>query len=213
MTDTERANAEHDGFETRAIHAGQPPDPATGAVVPPITLSSTFAQAEVGVDVLFDYARSGNPTRRAYEECVASLEGADHGLAFASGMAAEDAVLRVLRPGDRVLLPNDAYGGTFRLVSKLLAPMGVEWSAVDLTDLDALARDWADDTSMVWVETPTNPALTIIDIAGVVAVAHGAARASSSTTRSPPRISSGRSNSAPTRWCTPPPSIWAATPT
>ncbi|MFI5052753.1 MAG: cystathionine gamma-synthase [Acidimicrobiia bacterium] len=161
-----------DGFETRAIHAGQPPDPSTGAVVPPITLSSTFVQEEVGAEVEFDYGRAGNPTRRAYEECVASLEGAEHGFAFASGMAAEDAVLRALRPGDRVLLPKDAYGGTFRLVSKLLAPMGVAWSAVDLTDLEALAKEWSDDIRMVWVETPTNPALTIVDIAGVAEVAH-----------------------------------------
>ena len=161
-----------DGFETRAIHAGQPPDPATGAVVAPITLSTTFAQPTVGAEVPFDYARAGNPTRHAYEECVASLEAGAHGLAFASGMAAEDAVLRALVPGDRVVLPSDAYGGTFRLVSKLLAPMGVAWSAVDLTDLDALARDWVDDTRMVWVETPTNPALTIVDIAAVAAIAH-----------------------------------------
>ncbi len=160
------------GFETRAIHDGQAPDPATGAVVPPISLSSTFVQQEVGKHAGFEYARSGNPTRRAYEECLASLEGAVHGFAFASGMAAEDAVLRLLEPGQGVIIPDDAYGGTFRLVSKVLAPSGIEWAVADLTDLDALARDWPDGTALVWVETPTNPALTIVDILGVCAVAH-----------------------------------------
>jgi cystathionine gamma-synthase len=161
-----------EGFETRAIHAGQPPDPATGAVVPPLNLSSTFRQVEVGEHQGFEYARSGNPTRRAYEECLASLEGAAHGFAFASGMAGEDAVLRLLVPGQRVVIPDDAYGGTFRLVSEVLARAGVEWSIADLTDLDSLAREWRDDTALVWVETPTNPGLTVIDIAAVAALAH-----------------------------------------
>ncbi len=166
------APAPGDGFETRAIHVGQPPDPATGAVVTPITLSSTFVQEEVGKHAGYEYARSGNPTRRAYEECLASLEGAVHGFAFASGMAAEDAVLRLLAPGQRVVIPDDAYGGTFRLVSKVLAPAGVEWSVADLTDLDALARDWPDGAALVWVETPTNPTLTVVDVLGVCALAH-----------------------------------------
>ena len=161
-----------DGFETRAIHDGQPPDPVTGAVVPPITLSSTFVHEEVGKHAGYEYARSGNPTRRAYEECLASLEGADDGFAFASGMAAEDAVLRLLAPGQRVIIPDDAYGGTFRLVSKVLAPAGIEWTVADLTDLDALAVAWPDGTAMVWVETPTNPALTIVDVVGISALAH-----------------------------------------
>jgi cystathionine gamma-synthase len=160
------------GFETRAIHAGQAPDPATGAVVPPITLSSTFAHASVGEHLGFEYARSGNPTRRAYEECVASLEGAAHGFAFASGMAAEDAVLRLLSPGERVVLPNDAYGGTFRLVARVLGPAGLEYSVLDHGNLEACARDWPDGTSMVWIESPTNPALSIVDIAGLADLAH-----------------------------------------
>ena len=160
------------GFETRAIHEGQAPDPATGAVVPPISLSSTFVHEEVGKHAGFEYARSDNPTRRAYEECLASLEGAAYGFGFASGMAAEDAVLRLLAPGQRVVIPDDAYGGTFRLVSKVLAPAGIEWTVADLTDLDALARDWPDGTALVWVETPTNPALTIVDVLGVCALAH-----------------------------------------
>jgi cystathionine gamma-synthase len=160
------------GFETRAIHVGQPPDPATGAVVTPITLSSTFAQDAVGEHQGFDYSRAGNPTRQAYEECLASLEGADFGFAFASGMAAEDAVLRLLAPGQRVVIPDDAYGGTFRLVSQVFAPAGVVWSVADLTAVDELARDWPDGTALVWVETPTNPALTIVDLAAVAALAH-----------------------------------------
>ncbi|HEX5586168.1 MAG TPA: cystathionine gamma-synthase [Acidimicrobiia bacterium] len=162
----------HDRFETRAIHTGQEPDPTTGAVVPPLSLSSTFVQSAVGEHAGFEYARSANPTRLAYEECLASLEGAARGFAFASGMAAEDAILRTLAPGDRVLLPNDAYGGTFRLVSKVLAPAGLEWGAADLTDIDALASRWVDGTRIVWVESPTNPALTVVDIAAVCEIAH-----------------------------------------
>jgi cystathionine gamma-synthase len=161
-----------DRFETRAIHAGQEPDPTTGAVVPPLSLSSTFVQSAVGEHSGFEYARSANPTRQAYEECLASLEGAARGFAFASGMAAEDAVLRLLAAGDRVLLPDDAYGGTFRLVSKVLAPTGLQWGSADLTDIDALASGWVDGTRMVWVESPTNPTLTIVDIAAVCEVAH-----------------------------------------
>jgi len=161
------------GFATRAVHVGQEPDPATGAVVPPLSLSTTFAQSEVGVHQGFEYARSGNPTRQALETCVASLEGARHGLAFASGLAAEDNVLRLLQPGQRILLGNDAYGGTFRLISKVYGPVGYPWTAVDLTDLAALERDWPDDTAMVWLETPTNPLLTCVDIAAVAQIAHG----------------------------------------
>ena len=160
------------GFDTRAIHAGQPPDPVTGAVVTPISLATTFAQEEVGKHGGFEYARSDNPTRRAYETCLASLEGAAHGLAFASGLAAEDAVLRLLRPGDHIVIPNDAYGGTFRLVARVHAPAGIEWSAADLGDPAALEAVWRDSTRMVWIETPTNPMLAVVDIAQVAATAH-----------------------------------------
>ena len=160
------------GFETRAIHAGQHPDPTSGAVVTPITLSTTFAQEGVGNHKGFEYSRSGNPTRAALEACVASLEKANHGFAFASGLAAEDNVLRVLHQGDRVLLGNDAYGGTFRLISKVWEPLGFPWSAVDLTDIDSLAADWPSDTRMVWLETPTNPLLTCIDIEAIASLAH-----------------------------------------
>src|SRR4051794_28363185 len=157
------------GFETRAVHAGQPPDAATGAVVAPISLSTTFAQSAVGEHQGYEYARSGNPTRAALEACVASLEGAAHGLAFASGLAAEDNVLRLLAPGDRILLGNDAYGGTYRLIARVFGPAGYPFSTVDLTDPDA---DWPADTRMVWLETPTNPLLTCIDIAAVAERAH-----------------------------------------
>ena len=159
-------------FETLAIHAGQPPDVATGAVVPPISLATTFAQREVGVHQGYEYSRSGNPTRTAVEQQVAALEVARHGLAFASGLAAEDNVLRLLRQGQRVLLGNDAYGGTFRLISKVWQPLGFPWTAVDLSDLDALVASWPSDTGMVWLESPTNPLLTCFDIEAIASVAH-----------------------------------------
>jgi cystathionine gamma-synthase len=162
-----------DEFETRTVHAGQEPDLATGAVVPPITLASTFVQDAVGDDRGYEYARSANPTRAALETCVAELEGAEHGLAFASGMAAEDATLRAaLTAGDHVIIPADAYGGTYRLVARLYEPAGVAWTAVDHSDLDAIAGAWRDETKLVWVETPTNPLLTVVDIAGVAKLAH-----------------------------------------
>jgi cystathionine gamma-synthase len=169
-------------FATRAIHAGQDPEPTTGAVVTPISLSTTFAQEGVGGHKGFEYSRSGNPTRTALETQVASLEMAHHGLAFASGLAAEDNILRLLRPGQRILLGNDAYGGTFRLIAKVWEPLGFPWTAVDLTDLDALRNDWPDDrgaggagdggVGMVWLETPTNPLLTCFDIEAIAEIAH-----------------------------------------
>jgi cystathionine gamma-synthase len=164
---------ERDEFETRAVHAGSEPDRATGAIVPPISLASTFAQEAVGEHRGYEYARSANPTRTALETCIAELEGAAHGLAFASGMAAEDAILRAtLGPGDHVIIPADAYGGTYRLVKQVYEPAGITWSAVDLADVDALAQAWRDETKLVWVETPTNPLLTVVDIAAAATVAH-----------------------------------------
>jgi cystathionine gamma-synthase len=160
------------GFETLAIHAGQPPDSSTGAVVTPISLSTTFAQSEVGVHQGYEYSRSGNPTRTAVERQIAALERARHGLAFASGLAAEDNVLRLLEPGRRVLLGNDAYGGTFRLIAKVWTPLGVMWTAVDLSDPAAVAATWPDDVGMVWLETPTNPLLTCFDIEAIAELAH-----------------------------------------
>jgi cystathionine gamma-synthase len=161
------------GFETLAVHAGSEPDPATGAVVLPISLSTTFAQEGVGGHKGWEYARSGNPTRAALEACLAALEGARHGFAFASGLAAEDAVLRLLRPGEGIVLGDDAYGGTYRLIDKVYAPAGYPWVARDLTDPDALARDWPAGTRLVWIETPTNPALRVVDIEAVAEIAHG----------------------------------------
>ncbi len=161
-----------DGFETRAIHAGQEPDPGTGAVVPPISLATTFAQDAVGKHRGYEYSRSANPTRTALETCVASLEGARHGLAFASGLAAEDAILRTLDPGDHLIIPNDAYGGTFRLVARVHERHGISWTACDLRDPGALAQAWRAETRMVWIETPTNPLLSIIDIAATAQLAH-----------------------------------------
>lgn len=158
------------GFETAAIHAGQEPDPVTGAVVTPISLSTTFQQAQVGQHRGYEYSRSGNPTRTAYETQVAALEGAAHGLAFASGLAAEDNVLRLLTTGERVLLGNDAYGGTYRLISKVHTQLA--WSAVDLLDVDGLAAAWPDDTKLIWLETPTNPMLRCFDIEAIAAIAH-----------------------------------------
>jgi cystathionine gamma-synthase len=160
------------GFETRAIHAGQEPDPATGAVSTPIYQTSTFAQDAVGKHRGYEYSRSGNPTRTALERCLASLEGAPYGFAFASGLAATDAVLRTLRPGEHVVIPRDAYGGTWRLVHDVFAPMGVHFDAVDLDDPVALAAAWRDTTRLVWVESPTNPLLAIVDIAAVAEYAH-----------------------------------------
>ncbi|MDQ2754908.1 MAG: cystathionine gamma-synthase [Actinomycetota bacterium] len=167
MNPEQPATHRHQGFETLAIHAGQPPDPLTGAVVPPISLATTFAQAAVGEHHGFEYSRSGNPTRHALETCLASLESARHGLAFASGLAAEDAVLHLLVPGDHVIIPNDAYGGTWRLISRVHAARGVESTAVHLSDLDAVADAWQPSTRMVWAESPSNPLLNIVDIAGL----------------------------------------------
>jgi cystathionine gamma-synthase len=159
------------GFETRAVHAGQDPDPATGAVVPPISLATTFAQSAVGEHQGYEYGRTGNPTRAGLETAIAALEGGAQGLAFASGMAAEDAVLR-LAPEPRVLLGRDAYGGTFRLVDKVHRPVGASWETADLADLDRLAGNWPDGITQVWIETPTNPTLDIVDIAAVADLAH-----------------------------------------
>jgi cystathionine gamma-synthase len=173
MADDVFADAEVWGFETRAIRAGQPHDPTSGAVVTPISLATTFVQEEVGVHRGYEYSRTGNPTRSALQACLASLEGAAHGLAFGSGMAAEDTLLRTLGPGDHIVLGNDAYGGTFRLISAVLAPMGIEWSAADLTDPAALGEAMRPATKVVWAETPTNPLLTVIDLAAIAEVAHG----------------------------------------
>jgi cystathionine gamma-synthase len=162
------------GFETLAIHAGQEPDAATGAVVPPIFQTSTYAQDAVGAPRLgYEYSRSGNPTRDALQDCLAALEGGRRALTFASGLAAEDALLRALcRPGDHVVIPGDAYGGTYRLFARVAEPWGLSFSTAPETDIDAVRAAIRDNTKLLWVETPTNPLLNIADLAGLAQVAH-----------------------------------------
>ncbi|MDX3225964.1 cystathionine gamma-synthase [Streptomyces sp. ME19-01-6] len=175
--------APHDGaghsaqsFETLAIHAGQEADPLTGAVVPPIYQVSTYKQDGVGgLRGGYEYSRSANPTRTALEENLAALEGGRRGLAFASGLAAEDCLLRALLvPGDHVVIPNDAYGGTFRLFSKVAERWGVEWSVADTSDPAAVRAELRPRTKVIWVETPSNPLLGITDIAAVADIARTA---------------------------------------
>ena len=165
------------GFSTRAIHAGQRPDAGNGAVAPAIWATSTYAQDGVGgLRSGFEYSRSANPTRTALEECLAALEGGRHGFAFASGLAAEDTLLRAVgAPGGHAVIPDDAYGGTYRLFAKVHEPWGLEHTPTDLTDLDALAAAVRPgQTKVVWVETPTNPLLGVADIAAIAEIAHTA---------------------------------------
>ncbi|GAA3528768.1 cystathionine gamma-synthase [Aeromicrobium flavum] len=164
------------GFSTRAIHAGQEPDPRTGAVNVPIYASSTFAQDGVGgMREGFEYARTGNPTRRALEANLASLDGGTYGRAFSSGMAATDTALRaILRPGDHLVIPDDAYGGTFRLIDKVFSQWGIDHAPVAVNDPEAIAAAITDRTKLVWLETPTNPLLNIADIAAAAEAAHAA---------------------------------------
>jgi cystathionine beta-lyase/cystathionine gamma-synthase len=163
---------ERSGFATRAIHAGQPPDPATGAVTVPIYQTSTFAQQGVGTHKGYEYARTGNPTRSALEQCIAALEGGRHGLAFASGMAAESAVMQLLEPGAHTVAVDDLYGGTYRLFRRVLQPMGLSFAFVDGTDLKAVEDAISDRTRMVWLESPTNPLLKLVDIEAISRLAH-----------------------------------------
>lgn len=161
-----------DGFATRAIHAGQDPEPITGAVTVPIFQTSTFAQRGVGEHTGYEYARTGNPTRTALETCLAALEGAERCVAFASGLAAEDAVFRLLSPGDHVVMADDVYGGTWRQIAQVHTRFGIEVSAVDLSDLDAVRAALRPTTRLVWAETPSNPLLKILDLAALAELAH-----------------------------------------
>ena len=165
-------NFDDAGFATRAIHVGQEPDPQTGAVITPVYQTSTFAQSAVGTHKGWDYARSGNPTRDALQEVMASLESARHGFAFASGLAGCDAVLRTLAPGDHVILANDVYGGTYRQFKRVHEPWGLQFDPVDLSDHEAVAGAWREATKMLWIEKPTNPLLSIFDIAALAKLAH-----------------------------------------
>ncbi len=177
------------GFDTLAIHAGQEPDPGTGSVVVPIYQTSTYKQDGVGgLRGGYEYSRSANPTRTALETCLAALEAGSRGLAFASGLAAEDCLLHAaLQPGDHVLVPDDAYGGTFRLFARVLSRWGLRYDAVPLSDLDAVRAAVRPDTAMIWAETPTNPLLAIADIAGLATLAreHGALLVVDNTFASP----------------------------
>ena len=159
------------GFGTLAIHAGQDPDPATGAVMTPIYQTSTFAQASPGEHRGYDYSRSDNPTRTAYQTCLAALEGAKHALAFSSGLAATDAILHQLRPGDHVVASDDGYGGTFRIFDKVYRKHGIDFTFVDLRDHAKAEAAFKPTTKLLWLETPTNPMLKILDIATLTAMA------------------------------------------
>ena len=156
-----------DHFETLAIHAGQPPDPETGAVMTPIYQTSTYAQVGVGRHKGYEYSRTGNPTRTALQESIAALEGAKHGLAFASGMAAIDTIIRTFNPGDHVLVAGDVYGGTFRLFDKEYTRFGLEFGYVNVADPAAIKAALTPKTRMLWLETPTNPYLGIADLAAI----------------------------------------------
>src|SRR5947209_6336590 len=161
-----------DGFATRAIHVGQEPDAATGAVIVPIYQTSTYAQSEVGVHKGFDYSRTANPTRAALEACLASLDNGRYGLAFASGMAAEDTLLHLFATGDHVVACDDVYGGTFRLFHRVLERCGLRFTFVDATRIENVAAAIEDHTRLIWLESPTNPLLKLIDITAVADLAH-----------------------------------------
>ncbi|MER3405869.1 MAG: cystathionine gamma-synthase [Chloroflexota bacterium] len=160
-------------FETRAIHVGQDPDPATGAIITPIYQTSTYVQEGVGVHKGYEYSRTDNPTRTALQHVLASLEGGAWALAYASGLAATQNVFYLLRPGDHVLLSDDAYGGTYRLVARVIANYGITFSLVDMSDLAAVEAALRPETRMVWVETPTNPYLKIVDLRRVADLVRG----------------------------------------
>ena len=175
------------GFSTRAIHAGQAPDPSTGAIMTPVYLTSTYVQESPGVHKGWEYSRTHNPTRRAFENCLASLEGGTHGFAFASGCAATTTVLHLLQQGDHVIAGDDMYGGTFRLFERVLKLHGLDFSYVDLTNPEAFAKAIKPNTKMVWLETPTNPTMKLVDIKKIAIEAkkHGILTAVDNTFMSP----------------------------
>lgn len=160
------------GFDTRVIHAGQAPDPTTGAIMVPIFQTSTYVQSSPGVHQGFEYSRTQNPTRHALEDCLASLEGGAHGVAFASGCAATSTILHTLSSGDHIISGDDIYGGTYRIFNRVFKQMGLEFTFVDTTNPEAVAAAWRENTKLVWLESPTNPMLKISDIAAVSAIAH-----------------------------------------
>ena len=158
------SNERKHGISTRAVHTGQDPDPSFGDVIPPLHMSSTFAQSSPGVHKGYDYSRAGNPTRQRYESCLASLENGRYAFAFASGLAAIDAIVRTLHPGDHVLSCDDVYGGTFRLFEKILRNQQIDFSFADFTNADVFENEVRPNTRLIWIETPTNPLLKIVDI-------------------------------------------------
>lgn len=166
-------NYKESGFATRAIHAGQEPDPITGAVMTPIYQTSTYVQKSPGQHSGYEYSRTDNPTRHAYEDCLASLENGKHGIAFSSGMAAIDAILHLVKPGDHIVSCDDVYGGTYRILTKIFEPLGVEVTFTDLGNVDNLEKSIKANTKMVWMESPTNPLLKILDIKKLCAIAKG----------------------------------------
>ena len=202
-------------FETRAIHDGQEPDPATGAIVTPIYQTSTYVQEEVGKNKGYDYSRSGNPTRTALETCVASLESADHGVAFSSGLGGVTTLMHLVSPGERVVSVNDVYGGVYRMFSQVYEPKGYEFTFLSAQEIgEGLGPHLDEHTRIVWLETPDEPpAERHRHPARRPRPRTRPARSSSSTTRSPPPTFSGRSSSAPTSSSTRRRSTSAATPT
>lgn len=160
------------GFDTRAIHAGQEPDPTTGAIMTPVFQTSTYIQSSPGEHRGFEYSRTHNPTRNAMEDCLASLEGGEHGISFASGCAATATILHLLKSGAHVVSGDDVYGGTYRLFTKVFRKMGIGFSFVDMTDLDAFRDSLNPSTELVWLESPTNPMLKICDIEAICEIAH-----------------------------------------
>ncbi|PIS10742.1 MAG: cystathionine gamma-synthase [Bdellovibrio sp. CG10_big_fil_rev_8_21_14_0_10_47_8] len=175
------------GFSTRAIHAGQSPDPTTGAIMTPVYLTSTYVQESPGRHKGWEYSRTHNPTRRAFEDCLASLEGGTHGFAFSSGCAATTTVLHLLKSGDHVIAGDDMYGGTFRLFDKVLQHHGLNFSYIDLTNPENFVKAIRPETKMIWLETPTNPTLKLVDIKRISAEAkkHGILVAVDNTFMSP----------------------------
>jgi cystathionine beta-lyase/cystathionine gamma-synthase len=159
-------------FETKAICVGQAADKATGATIVPIYQTSTFTQEEVNKHKGYEYSRVGNPTRSALDACLASLEEGSYGLSFSSGLAAEHAILSVLKPGDHVVVPEDMYGGTYRLIKEIFEPFNVKFTFTDFTDLDLIQKAFLPSTKMVWIETPTNPTLKIFDIEAISELSH-----------------------------------------
>ena len=163
-------SVESEHLETLAIHAGQSPDPVSGAVMTPIVLASTFAQDGPGVHKGFEYARTGNPTRQTLERCIAALEGASHGMAFGSGCAAMTTLLHTLKPGDHIVASDDIYGGSFRILDKVMRPLGIETTQVDMGEPNNVAAAITEATRMLWIETPTNPMLKLVDIKAIAAI-------------------------------------------